>query len=178
MLQINSTQQALALMHEFGDRQNSAFIQLNLAIVAIGRKSRMSARENLQSVLAISVEMQSKPIGQCALDVCAALAALCSEWKQAARFFGAVDAQMGETGYHRDPADEAFVAPVITQARKVLGAETFDSAKSEGRALSYDDAINEARAWLTSLADRGGDSTATPLGTFCIARTRLRRRSG
>jgi non-specific serine/threonine protein kinase len=151
-------QQALALMREFGDCQNSAFIQLNLAIVAIGRKSEVSARESLQDVLAISVEMQSKPIGQCGLDVCAALAALCGEWKQAARFFGAVDAQMAETGYHRDPADEAFVAPVITEARKALGARTFDRTKSEGRALSYDDAINEARAWLTSLASRGGNA--------------------
>jgi predicted ATPase/DNA-binding winged helix-turn-helix (wHTH) protein len=151
-------QQALALMRELVDWQSSAFILLNLAIVAVGRKAKMPARESLQAVLAISVEMQSKPIGQCALDVCAALAALWGDWKRAARFFGVVDAQMGETGYQRDPADEAFVAPKITQARKVLGTETFDRANSDGRGLSYDDAINEANVWLTSLADRGGDA--------------------
>ena len=98
------------------------------------------------------MEMQSKPTGQCALDVCAGLAALCGEWRWAARFFGTVEAQTAQGGYHRDPADEAFLAPLITQARAQLGMETFNAAESEGRALSYDDAIDEARVWLSDLA--------------------------
>ncbi len=144
--------QALALMHELGDRETAAVMLLNLAIVAIGRRSAAGAREILQEVFTISAEVHSKPTGQCGLDVCAALAALCGEWKKAAQFFGAVAAQTEQTGYHRDPADEAFLAPLVAQARALLGKETFNRAEAEGHALSYDNAIDEARAWLNDLA--------------------------
>lgn len=143
--------QSLKLIRELGDRETEALILLNLAIVAIGRRSGVQARQILHDVLAISVEMQSKPTGQCVLDVCAALAALNGEWTRAARFFGIVEAQTEQTGYHRDPADEAFFAPTITEARDRLGAETFNGAAAEGRALSYDEAIEEAGAWLAGL---------------------------
>jgi len=144
--------QSLALMRELGDRETEALILLNLAIVALGRRSGAQARQILHEVLAISVELQSKATGQCVLDICAALAALNGEWTRAARFFGIVEAQTEQTGYHRDPADEAFLAPTITEARDRLGAETFNSAASEGRALSYDEAMEEARGWLAGLA--------------------------
>jgi non-specific serine/threonine protein kinase len=144
---------ALALLREIGDRETTAIALLNLAIVAIGRRSSAQARNILQEVLAISIEIQSKPTGQCALDVCAALAALREEWKQAARFFGAVETQIEQTGYHRDPSDRAFLAPLITEAQDKLSAESFDGASAEGRALSYDQAIEEARAWLGGLIE-------------------------
>jgi predicted ATPase/class 3 adenylate cyclase len=144
-------QQALELTRRLGDREATAVVLLNLAIVSIGRRSAAQAREILQDVLAISIEMQSKPTGQCALDVCAALAALNGEWQRAARFFGAVEAQMAKTGYHRDPADKAFLAPLIAEARSQLGSATFTGAEMDGGALSYEEAIDEARAWLSSI---------------------------
>jgi predicted ATPase/class 3 adenylate cyclase len=143
--------ESLALIRDLGDRETAALVLLNLAILAIGRRSGAQAQEILLEVLAISIEMQSKPTGQCALDVCAALAALCGEWKRAARFFGIVEGQAEQTGYHRDPSDEAFLAPLITQSRTVLGNDTFTHAETEGHAVSYDDAIVEARVWLSSL---------------------------
>jgi non-specific serine/threonine protein kinase len=145
-------QQALGLMRELGDRESTAVMLLNLAIVSIGRGSGTQVREILQDVLAISIEMQSKPTGQCALDVCAGLAALRGEWKRAARFFGTVEAQTAQGGYHRDPADEAFLAPLITRARARLGTESFNDAETDGGALSYDDAVVEAGTWLRGLA--------------------------
>jgi predicted ATPase/class 3 adenylate cyclase len=142
---------SLALMREVGDRETEAVVLLNLAIVAIGRRSAAQAQEILTRVLAIAVEMQSKSLGQCTLDVCAALAALYGEWKRAARIFGTVEAQAEQTGYRRDPSDEAFLAPLIAQSRTVLGDDTFNEAETEGRAVSYDDAIDEARVWLASV---------------------------
>jgi tetratricopeptide (TPR) repeat protein len=144
-------EQALAITRELGDRESAAIVLLNLAIVAIGRRDGMRARPILEDVLAISSEMQSRPTGQCALDVCAALAALRGEWTRAARFFGAVELQTEEGGYHRDPADKAFLAPLIARARDTLGAQSFEGVEAQGRTLSYDDAIDEARAWLARL---------------------------
>jgi hypothetical protein len=43
--------------------------------------------------------------------------------------------------------DEASLAPVIARTREVLGA-AFAAAESAGRALSYEEAIAEARTWL------------------------------
>ena len=144
-------EQALAITRELGDRESAAVVLLNLALVAIGQRDGTRARPILQEVVGISNEMQSRAIGQCVLDVCAALAALRGEWARAARFFGAVEAQTAEGGYHRDPADKAFLAPLIEEARSTLGARQFDSDEAQGRTLAYDDAIDEARSWLAAL---------------------------
>ena len=143
--------QALAIARELGDRETEAIVLLNLALVAIGRRDGMRARPIVEEVLVISSETQSRSTGQCALDVCAALAAVRSEWARAARFLGAVETQASEGGYHRDPADTAFFAPLIAQARDHLGLPSFERAEAEGRTLAYEDAIGEARAWLASV---------------------------
>jgi hypothetical protein len=119
--------------------------------VAIGQGSGDRVRSRLLEVLAIVEEIGSKPAGVSALEVSAGLAALRREWKQAARFFGAAEAQMEQTGLHRDPADEAFLEPLIATARSTLGSTMFAAAEVAGRVLSYDQVITEARAWL----DRG-----------------------
>jgi tetratricopeptide (TPR) repeat protein len=141
-------EQVLALARELGDRESIAIGLLNLAMVAIGRDSRDRARRMLLDVIEISEEIGSKPAGQSVLEVSAGLAALREEWECAARFFGAAETQTGHTGIHRDPADEAFLAPRIAVARKALGAEAFAAVESAGRALSYEQAIKEAREWL------------------------------
>jgi hypothetical protein len=40
----------------------------------------------------------------------------------------------------------------IVKARDALGDSAFLAAESAGRALSYDDAIEDARAWLARTA--------------------------
>ena len=47
-----------------------------------------------------------------------------------------------------EPADAAFVEPMISRARDALGKEAFASDEAEGRTLSYETAIAEAGAWL------------------------------
>ena len=72
------------------------------------RGSARARRRMLLEVLAIADEIGSKPAGQSALEVSAGLAGATQEWADAARFFGAAEAQAAQTGLHRDPADEAF----------------------------------------------------------------------
>jgi predicted ATPase/class 3 adenylate cyclase len=138
----------LAIARELGDRDTVAIGLLNLAMVAIGNGSRHHARRMLLEVLAIAEEIGSKPAGQSALEVSACLAALREEWQRAALFFGTAEAQSERTGLHRDPADEAFLAPLIAKVRAALGSAPFGAAEAAGRALSYEDAMVEARAWL------------------------------
>jgi predicted ATPase/class 3 adenylate cyclase len=142
--------QVLALARELGDRESIAIALLNLAMVSIGRSSGDRAQSMLREVLSIAEEIGSKPAGQSVLEVSAGLGAVRAEWERAGLFFGAAEAQTRQTGLHRDPTDEAFLAPLIEQARKALGTEAFATIEAAGRALSYDDAMAEVRAWLAN----------------------------
>ncbi|MBA3505009.1 MAG: tetratricopeptide repeat protein, partial [Betaproteobacteria bacterium] len=138
----------LALAREMGDRDSIAIGLLNLAMVSIGRGSGEHAQEMLLDVLSIAEEIGSKPAGQGVLEVSAGLGALREEWERAAFFFGAAEAQTGQTGLHRDPADEAFLTPLIAKARDALGAAAFAAAVEAGRARCYEQAMAEVRTWL------------------------------
>jgi hypothetical protein len=50
-------------------------------------------------------------------------------------------------GLQRDPADAAFLDPLIAKARAALG-RGFEAAERKGRALSYDEGIARSRAFL------------------------------
>jgi tetratricopeptide (TPR) repeat protein len=143
-------EKVLALAREEGEREIIAIGLLNIAMVSIGRRSADRARVMLLDVVAIAEEIGSKPAGQSVLDVSAGLAACLGDWERAARFYGAAEAQTGQTGLHRDPADEAFLAPLMAKARQALGDAAFDALRFTGSSLSYEEAISEARSWLGS----------------------------
>src|SRR4029453_16904645 len=103
-------ERALALARELDDREIIGVGLLNLAMVSVSRGSTDRAPRMLLEALAIIEEIGTKQLGQSLLDVCAGLAAAVAEWERAARFFGAVEAQAAQTGQHRDPTDDAFLA--------------------------------------------------------------------
>ncbi len=84
--------------------------------------------------------------------MCAGLASFEGDWARAARLFGAAESQNALTGMHRDPTDEAFLAPRIAEARSRLGSAAFSAAIDEGRRLPYADALAEVRRWLARTA--------------------------
>jgi non-specific serine/threonine protein kinase len=127
---------------------HSVIILLNLARTCIGRGSRHRALAMLVEAFDVVGKTGSRWIGQPMLDVCAGLAAFLQRWEQAARFYGASEEQLRQISYHRDRADEVFLAPLIAKTREALAPSAFASAEADGRALSYDDALADARAWL------------------------------
>jgi predicted ATPase/class 3 adenylate cyclase len=141
-------EQVLMLARELRDRESIAIGLLNLAMVLIGRDSQERARKLLLEVQAIAAEIGSKPVAQSLLDVSAGLAARRREWVRTARFFGSAEAQAQQTALRRDPADEAFLAPLIVAARIALGDAAFTDAENSGRGLTYENAMEEAQAWL------------------------------
>jgi predicted ATPase len=140
-------QDAVKLARDVGDLESVAIGLLNLAMVSIGRGAGERAREMLIEVLNIAVDTGSKPVGQSALDVASGYAAWRKDWKRAARFFGAAQGQVARTGLTRDAADEGFLSPLIAHARDALG-DAFECNEGEGRALDYQQAIDEVRGWL------------------------------
>jgi predicted ATPase/class 3 adenylate cyclase len=154
-------EEALAVQRRLGDSYESAICLLNLARVAIQRGSADSARTMLLDALAIAAEIGSRLVGQFVLDISAWLAAFVGDAAKAARFFGAAEAQLEETGYHREMVDEAPMVPVIARSRESLGTQAFAAAEAAGRALSYDEATTEVRAWLNQPS--GAEGTGEPL---------------
>ena len=142
----------LGLARELGDVESRAIGLLNLAMVAICRRSEKQAREMLLEIADIAQAVGSQRVGLSAIEVLAGMSALCEDWERAAQFFGAAEAQTENTGIHRDPADDAFLAPLVEKARNALGADAFAAAENSGRSLSYDTAMQEARAWLAGAA--------------------------
>lgn len=140
--------EVLALGREMPDI--AAISLLNLAMVAIGRGDLARAQEMLREVLVINDQYGSRPTGQSVLEVSAGLASANGDWPRALRLFSAAEAHAAITGLHRDATDEAFLAPLVARARASLDSENRVEAEASGRALSYDAAIAEARAWLAS----------------------------
>jgi non-specific serine/threonine protein kinase len=135
---------------ELGDRDMAAVGLLNLAMVAIERGAAGRARDLLGEVLTIAERTGSNPAGQSAVEVSAGLAALAGDWERAARFFGMAERQAGTSGFHRDPADEAFLRPLMSKTQEALGDSRFASSHASGRALNFEEVIAEARAWLSA----------------------------
>jgi len=143
-------EQVVALARRLGEREVVALGLLNIAMVSIGHGIAGRAAKTLLEVIAIAEEIGSQPAAQSVLEVSAGLAASLADWQRAARFFGAAEAQAEQTGLRRDPADEAFVAPLMASARQALGGAGFDSHQLVGRMLSHREAIDDARKWLMS----------------------------
>jgi predicted ATPase/class 3 adenylate cyclase len=139
---------ALALARELGDREYTAGTLLNLAMASVGRGSASRTCSLLTEAFGIADEIGSKPALQSALEVCAGLAASQEDWEHAACFFGAAQARAAQTGLQRDPADEAFLSPLMALAREALGGAAFEAFEVQGRHLPPDDAVLQARAWL------------------------------
>ena len=51
-------------------------------------------------------------------------------------------------GLHREPADEIFLAPLMTTVRDALGEALFAAASAAGGALPSESAMAEVHAWL------------------------------
>jgi len=143
-------ERTLTLARELGDRESIAIGLLNLAMVSIGRGSSERAGRMLLEVLDIVDETGSQSSGQSMLEVSAGLAACRRDWRKAARLYGAAEALAERTGLRRDPADEAFLAPLVDTARQALNESLYTAAEAAGRALAYEEALLEARAWLST----------------------------
>jgi hypothetical protein len=100
-------------------------------MVATVRKAHASAREMLVEVLQIVDEPGLRPAAQGLLEAAAGLAASSEEWNQAVRLYGVAEAQTVATGLARDPADEAFLAPLVAMAKAKPG-DAFAAASAVG----------------------------------------------
>jgi predicted ATPase/class 3 adenylate cyclase len=152
---------AIEVARHLGDSESTAIGLLNLAMLSIERGAADTACAMLHEAYLISEEIGAELSAQSVLEVSAGLAASRSDWTRAARLFGAAEAHGARIGLRRDPADEAFLAPLIAQARHALGTLAFAAHESAGRALPDEDVKLEVAAWLESIRAAQDSALAT-----------------
>ncbi len=131
-----------------GDREMAAVGALNLAMVSMDREEGAFAATCVREALEAAQSHRSLPLLKSALETASGLAAKLADDRAAARFYGAAEAQAQKSGLRRDPADAAFLAPLVERSRSRLGACAFAAGEAEGRALGEAEAAAEALRWL------------------------------
>ena len=135
----------LSIGRELDDPEIMPAALVNLASVAMLRRDVHEARALTRQALQLAA---SQTAVQSVLDACAALAAGSGDCASAAFFFGAADAQMQRTGLRRDPADAAFLEPLLNGTRSGLGEGAWETAERLGRDADPGVAKERVRRWL------------------------------
>jgi len=140
--------EVVALGRKLDDMELVAIGLLNLAMTYVGRAAYREARKALPEIIALARQTRSMPVGQSALEVASGLAAGMDQPALALRLFGAAEANTRNTGIVRDPADDAFLQPLIQSARSSLGFDAAARAEGDGREAGYDVVLDEVERWL------------------------------
>jgi predicted ATPase/DNA-binding winged helix-turn-helix (wHTH) protein len=125
-------------------------VACNLADTHILRGQAPSAWPLALEALDISSATNSKFVMTLVLDTVTSLAAAATEWQTAARMLGAADAAVKVVGRKRR-GEEVWQRDVAS-IRSSFDEVDFQSAYDAGHALTLEQAIGEARAWLEKSA--------------------------
>lgn len=125
----------IALARDMGDPESLAIGLLNEAMLRIMQGDARSAAPRLAEVRTLADATGSMPVAQSLLEVCSGLAAAAGNAAAAAAaawLYGAAEARAQRHGIRRDANDDAFLQPLLAQAREHLGDASFEAAADEG----------------------------------------------
>ena len=141
-------EEALTMDREAGNAACTAINLSNLAGISLRRGRRDRAHALIGEGIAIATRAGLKRACVALLENLVELIASCDDFEQMARFRGATQALSGTMNLQSDGTASDPLHSAIEKAQKNLGAETYKAMESAGRALSYEQAIVEAQAWL------------------------------
>jgi predicted ATPase/class 3 adenylate cyclase len=142
-------QRVLELLDD-SDMETIAIARLNLSMVLIGLGVLDEADTLLQQVVSATRELGTVTLSKSVLEVCCGRAVHVQHDELAATLYGAAAAIGEKSGLTRDAADDAFLRPLVEQARARLGQERFFSLASAGRQCSVEQLLDRIEAWLAS----------------------------
>jgi hypothetical protein len=140
-------QRVLELLED-SDMETVAVARLNLAMVLIGVGVLDEADALLQQVVNATRQLNTVTLLKSVLEVCCGRAVQLQDDQLAATLYGAASEIGEKSGLTRDPADEAFLRPLVEQARARLGQERFFGLASAGRQCSVDELLDRVAAWV------------------------------
>jgi non-specific serine/threonine protein kinase len=141
-------EEALAEARVGGDRGNVALCLQNLGLLLLQVGDSEAARGYNLEALYIVRDLGLRALGVGVIDGASGVAALAGNLALSARLHGASHALFHAMGIARDPVNERLRAQALASVRPMLGEQAFAQAMAEGAALTYEAALDEARAWL------------------------------
>ena len=152
-------EESLVIFRELGDKRGIAWVLTNLGLLTLGLGRYADARVLLHENLKLSRQTRDMVCLQYSLLGLAGVAAAEGGPVEAARLWGAAEALRMVTGFALPSIARGHLnyEHEVAAVRSHLGAEEFDRAWSEGKAMGLDEAIGHA---LTVAAP----STAPPAG--------------
>lgn len=146
-------QRSLERSVRVGDVHSQAATSLKLADLCCDeRRTAEAATHCLHALVCLAIHHDRRQEAE-ALLTCGKMASGISEWSTAVRLIGAGDATLDSLGvaplpHHRDKRNR-----ILRSVRRAIGARAAMAATDVGRSTRIDDAIAEAKAMVSNLAD-------------------------
>jgi predicted ATPase/class 3 adenylate cyclase/Tfp pilus assembly protein PilF len=137
-------EESLTIRREIGDRRGVASSLHNLGNVAYSQGDYASCRAYQEESLIIRREIGDRRGVASSLEAFANLAERESKSEQAAVLYGAAEALREQIGAPLTPTDREEYKREMAQARQALGEAAFAAAWDEGRAMTWEQAVEYA----------------------------------
>jgi non-specific serine/threonine protein kinase len=144
---------ALAVYGELGDSLNTAVTLNYLGFVACDQGDQVGAAARFAAGLPLWRQLGDLWTLADWLAGVATLATTCETPERAARLFGAAEALCIELGHAFSLPERASIERAVGAARATLGEAAFAGGLAAGRTLPLAQAMDEASAFLSSVAD-------------------------
>ena len=141
-------EQAMAVRSRLDLPARQGLVAISLAEVAIAQGQPTAAKDWLRKAAALAISTRSRYVGHHLIEQCAALAATSEEWLLAMRWFSASAQQRQATGLSAHTMSEKQRIAFLGQASSAMSFAAAGEAQRCGGALSYEQALEEVRAWL------------------------------
>jgi DNA-binding CsgD family transcriptional regulator len=141
--------QGLAVLRAIGNKFATAFgLKRYGRDVALPQHHYDEAGALFKESLQLYREVRSRWGSEECLEGLAQVASARGQYEHAARLFGAAEAQREIVGWWYEPVDQASHDQWVVPTRAILGETPFAAAWAEGRAMTLDQAIEYALAWV------------------------------
>jgi predicted ATPase/DNA-binding SARP family transcriptional activator len=139
---------SLVFFRNVGDRDGVALGLLNLALAALGEGRYADAASLLDESLTLALSLGHRHNVNYCLEAMAAVAAATQQNALAARLLSGAQMHAITNSTPHDAADRTMNKTTIKLARSHLGAESFELERAQGRAMSIEALVDDARQLL------------------------------
>jgi hypothetical protein len=137
------------VLRQAGDSWGLAIVLAAAASLAIVREDYSVARAHASEALTLCQELEDPRGVAYSLEVFAGLMAAAGFGEGAARLWGAAEERLANLGGSLAPSIRWVRDRSMERARTATGKTLFDTARTEGRAMSSTQAIALAREWAS-----------------------------
>jgi hypothetical protein len=140
-------EEGLTIARRIGDKINSCIALYNLAQVGLARGDHSGAASRLEEGVALSKQMRDQANLAYFLEALAVVAGECGEAERSARLFGVAEGLFEAVGapvYSFYLPDRYLYERTADAVRSALGEPVFREARSQGRAMTFEQAVEYA----------------------------------